>query len=316
MTEQKLETPHSARQDEIQPFLLESSGIRGRLLRLGPVADTILRRHDYPAPVASLLGEMLALTGALSSLMKYEGVFTAQAKGDGPVSLLVSDVTAEGDLRGYAAVDAERLAGLLDSGRDVGLEELMGEGYFAYTVDRGPGRERYQGIVALSGRTLADCLQHYFLQSDQVQSGILLAAERVEDSWRAGALILQRIPEAGPQEPPLSSVEDEDSWRRAMTLQVTCTRHELLDCTLSSHDLLFRLFHEEGVRVFDPRPVSAACRCSRRRLEQVLAAMPREDLASMTVDGVIEARCEFCSARYLFDEDALATLFEGLEPSH
>jgi molecular chaperone Hsp33 len=310
MTEPVQEPPRSACPDEIQPFLLESSGIRGRLLRLGPVADTILRRHDYPPAVARLLGEMLALAGALASLMKYEGVFTAQAKGDGPVALLVSDVTAEGDLRGYAGFDDERLAALLDSGREVGLEDLMGEGYFAYTVDRGPGRERYQGIVALAGRTLADCLQHYFLQSDQVQSGIVLAAEKIADEWRSGALILQRIPEAGPTEAPLSSIEDQDSWRRAMTLQVTCGKRELLDFSLSSHDLLYRLFHEEGVRVFEPRPLRAACRCSRERLEKVFTAMPREEVTALTVDGVVEARCEFCNARYLFDEEALADLFD------
>jgi molecular chaperone Hsp33 len=313
MTDHVEEPPQSARPDEIQPFLLETSGIRGRLLRLGPAADTILSRHDYPRPVARLLGEMLALAGALSSLLKYEGVFTAQAKGNGPVSLLVADVTDEGDLRGYAGFDDERLAELLEGDRQIGLEDLMGEGYFAYTVDRGPGRERYQGIVALAGQTLADCLQHYFLQSDQVQSGIMLAAETSEEHWRAGALILQRIPDAGPGDEPLSSIDDEDSWRRAMTLQVTCSHQELLDFNLSSHDLLYRLFHEEGVRVFAPRPLRAACRCSRHRLERVLAAMPREEVFSMTVEGVVEARCEFCSARYVFDKEALANLFEAPE---
>jgi molecular chaperone Hsp33 len=313
MTDPVQQPPPSARPDEIQPFLLETSGIRGRLLRLGPAADTILSRHDYPRPVARLLGEMLALAGALSSLLKYEGVFTAQAKGDGPVSLLVADVTDAGDLRGYAGFDGERLAELSAGDREIGLEELMGEGYFAYTVDRGPGRERYQGIVALSGRTLADCLQHYFLQSDQVQSGILLAAETSEDHWRSGALILQRIPEAGPADRPLSGIDDEDSWRRAMTLQVTCSHQELLDFNLSSHDLLYRLFHEEGVRVFTPRPLRAACRCSRRRLEKVLAAMPREEVLSMRVEGVVEARCEFCNTRYVFDEAALAALLEAPE---
>ena len=169
--------PPSARDDQIQPFLLESSGIRGRLLRLGGLGNTIVLRHDYPAPLARLLAEMLALSGALSSLLKYEGVFTAQAKGDGPVSLLVADVTAEGNLRGYASFDEDRLGELLNRDEAPSFQEMMGKGYFAYTVDLGSTQERYQGIVELKGERLSDCLQHYFLQSDQVQSGIVLSAD-------------------------------------------------------------------------------------------------------------------------------------------
>lgn len=279
-------------------------------MRLGSVADTILSRHDYAEPLAGLLGEMLALTGALSSLLKFEGVFTAQAKGDGPVSLLVSDITADGNIRGYASSDSDRLAALLAKTPVPGLEALMGKGYFAYTVDMAKSGERYQGIVELTGETLADCLQHYFLQSDQVQSGIVLASRRVDGRWRSGALVLQRVPEEGGDTAPLSNIDDEEAWRRAMILQVTCTAEELLDPALPAHDLLYRLFHEEGVRVFSPRPVKAECRCTRARIETVLAAMPREDVAAMKIDGVVEATCEFCNARYRFDEEALAALLE------
>jgi molecular chaperone Hsp33 len=300
----------SAGDNHTQPFLLESSGIRGRLLRLGSVADTILSRHDYAEPLAGLLGEMLALTGALSSLLKFEGVFTAQAKGDGPVSLLVSDITADGNIRGYASCDPDRLVALLAETPDPGLDALMGKGYFAYTVDMAKSGERYQGIVELAGKTLADCLQHYFLQSDQVQSGIVLASRRIGGRWRSGALVLQRVPEEGGGPAPLSNIDDEEAWRRAMILQVTCSAEELLDPDLPAHDLLYRLFHEEGVRVFAPRPVKAECRCSRARIESVLAAMPREDVAAMKADGVVEATCEFCNTHYRFDEEALAALFD------
>ncbi len=300
--------PHSAGDDEVQPFLLESSGIRGRLLRLGPLANEILDRHPYPDPVKALLGELLALAGALSSLMKYEGVFTAQAKGDGPLHLLVADVTAEGDLRGYAGYDAARLELLLAEKDNPALTDLMGRGSFAYSVDLGDSGERYQGIVALKGATLADCLQHYFLQSDQVQSGLLLAAESRAGHWRAGALVLQRIPEEGGIE-RLSSIEDEDAWRRAMVLQVTCTTAELLDPALPAHDLLYRLFSQEGVRVFKPRPLAGNCRCSLERIASVLSAMPRAEVEALKVGDHVEAVCEFCSSRYRFDEADLERLF-------
>lgn len=298
--------------DRVRPFLLESSGIRGRLLRLGALVDVIVSRHAYPELLAGLLAELLALTAALSSLMKYDGVFTAQMKGDGPVSLMVSDVSAAGSLRGYASFDAARLDALMAENPAPGLASLLGKGYFAFTVDGGPGGERYQGIVELKGESLSDCLQHYFLQSDQVQSGIVLAAGRVGGAWRAGALILQRIPEEGGAGAPLSSIEEEDAWRRAMVLQVTCSAEELLDPQLAGDSLLYRLFHEEGVRVFPARGLNGDCRCSRARLETLLTAMPDEDVEAMKVDGVVEATCEFCNTTYRFDEAAL-TRFMGAD---
>ena len=291
--------------DAVQPFLLESSGIRGRILRLGPLLETILARHAYPDSISTLLGEMLALTGALSSLMKYEGVFTLQTKGDGPVQIMVADVTTEGDLRGYASFDGEALdAAALEQGL---IPALLGKGFLAYTVDQSPHQERYQGIVELSGETLADCLQHYFLQSEQIQSGILLAAGRVEGAWRAAALILQRLPEEAAA--GLGAEPPEEDWRRAMILQSSCTYEELLDPNLSAHDLLYRLFHEEGVRVFNPRPLSSGCRCSRRRLEKVLATLPQDEVLELRVEGAVEVTCEFCNQAYRFDDADLTTIF-------
>ena len=299
--------------DQVRPFLLESSGIRGRLLRLGPLVDNIVSRHDYPEPLARLLAELLALTGALSSLLKYDGVFTTQMKGEGPVGLMVSDVSAQGSLRGYASYDAEALQSLLAAKPAAGLQDMLGKGHFAFTVDGGPQGERYQGIVELKGERLADCLQHYFLQSDQVQSGIVIAAGRSAGGWRAGALILQRIPEEGGESLPLSSIEDEDAWRRAMILQVTCSPEELLDPELPNDQLLYRLFHEEGVRAYQARDLDDRCRCSRERLEALLAAMPPDDVESMKVDGVVEATCEFCNQTYRFDEQNLAKLLTPAE---
>ena len=298
-------SPGGLQADQVQPFLIESSGIRGRLLRLEGVCDRILARHDYPAPVARLLAEMLALCGALASLIKYDGVFTLQASGDGPLRMMVVDVTSGGDMRGYAGFDRERLDGLVEAGAErPTVPQLFGKGHLAFTVDQGSYSERYQGIVALSGDTLADCLQHYFMQSEQLQSGIVLAAGRRGAHWVSAALVLQRLPEEA-----VHRIEDEDEWRRAMVLQASCSEDELLDDTLSFHDLLYRLFHEEGVRVFEPRPLREACRCSRGKLENVLRAMPRPEIESLKTDGAVEVTCEFCATLYRFDDADLERIY-------
>jgi len=305
--------------DLVQPFLLETSGIRGDLVRLGAVAEHIVTRHAYPGPLAALLVEMLTLTAMLSSMMKYDGVFSLQTSGDGPVRLMVSDMTSMGHLRGYAGFDAERLTAvgagvteLLGPGvaelLGPGVAELLGKGHLAYTIDQGPDMERYQGIVALSGATLADCLQHYFLQSEQIQTGLIVASGRVGGTWRAAGLILQRLPEeaaGGAAE----AVPDDDAWRRAMVLQASCTEAELLDPDLPVNDLLYRLFHEEGVRVFQRRPLVARCRCARARLEETLQSLPRAEIEDLKVDGEVVVTCEYCNRRYRFDDAALARIY-------
>ncbi len=294
--------------DLVRPFLLESSGIRGRIVRLGPLLDSILTRHDYPDAVAGLLAELLALAGALSSLMKYDGVFTLQTKGDGPVNLSVADVDAAGVLRGYAGFDAARAAALPfdPAWRAMPIQPLLGQGYLAFTVDQGPDTHRYQGIVALTGESLADCLQHYFQQSEQVQTGIQVAARRGPGGWRAGCLVLQHLPEDSASSAAARS--DEDAWRRAMVLQASCTPEELLAEDLPVDDLLYRLFHEEGVRVFDVRHLREGCRCSREKLEQVLLTLPRDEVEHLKVDGRIVMVCQFCNRQFLFDDDDLHAL--------
>ncbi len=295
--------------DLVQPFLLESSGIRGDLVRLGAAAEHIVTRHAYPGPLAGLLVEMLTLTAMLSSMMKYDGVFSLQTSGDGPVRVMVSDVTTEGHLRGYAGFDAERLVTAAGTGEEAaGIAELLGKGHLAYTVDQGPDMERYQGIVALSGATLADCLQHYFLQSEQIQTGLVVASGNSGGTWRSAGLILQRLPEeaaGGAAE----TVPDEDAWRRAMVLQATCTEAELLDPGLPVNDLLYRLFHEEGVRVFQRRPLTARCRCARARLEETLRSLPRTEIEDLKIDGEVVVTCEYCNRRYHFDDAAIAGIY-------
>jgi molecular chaperone Hsp33 len=296
--------------DRIQPFELEVSALRGRLVRLGPLFETILAHHDYPPPVAGLLGEMLALAAVLSSMLKFDGVFTLQTKGDGPVGLAVVDMTANGELRGYADFDAARLAsvGGAPNGKGAAARDLLGEGYIAFTVDQGPHSERYQGIVELRGETLAECLQHYFRQSEQLKTAVKLSAGRQDGAWRAGGLLLQQLPDEAAAETALAN-DQEDGWRRAVVLMASCTERELLDPALPDHDLLYRLFHDERVRVYNPRPLATGCRCSRARIERILRSLPREEVVEMKVDGEVIMTCQFCNVEYRFDEAALERVY-------
>jgi len=289
--------------DIIQPFQLETTAFRGRLVRLGGSLDEIMGKHAYPAPVARLLAEALALAGALAGALKYDGIFTLQTKGDGPVGMMVADVTSAGDVRGYAQFDAARLDGIAE---DAGVAALVGKGYLAFTVDQGEHTERYQGIVELLGETLADCTHHYFRQSEQLVTGLSVTARRIDGQWRAGALMLQRLAEGAAN--LASATVEADDWKRSMVLMGTVTSDELVDPQLTAHTLLFRLFHEEGVRAFAPVHVRHACRCSRERVETVLRALPADDIDHMKEDGVITATCEFCSTAYRFTDDDMAAL--------
>src|SRR6185312_4998080 len=303
--------------DLVQPFQIDAPGLRGRLVRLGPLVDEVLRRHDYPQPVAELLGETLALAAALAGALKYEGVFTLQTKGDGPIRLMVADVTSDGQMRGYAQFDEERLVSALDGPIGSPVPRLLGAGYLAFTVDQGPDTERYQGIVELIGGTLADCAHHYFRQSEQLQAGIRLACglTRAEDGsqrWRAGALMLQRLPEEGGSGngDAREFEEAEDDWRRSLFMMGSSRSDELLDPHLAPNDLLFRLFHEDGVRVYPVHVLKAECRCSRARVAGMLKALPRQEVESLKLDDdAVIVTCEFCSAQYRFDDDDLAALY-------
>ena len=292
--------------DLIQRFQIEGRPVQGRLVRLGPLIDDVLGRHDYPEPVAALLGEMLTLAVLLSGFLKYEGVFTLQTKGDGPVRLMVADVTSDGDVRGYAQFDAARLDAI--AGRPApSLPRLLGAGYLALTVDQGAHSERYQGIVELTGATLVDCVHHYFRQSEQLQTAIKLSVVADVGRWRAGALMLQRLPS------PAAAVseDDEDAWRRALILMAGTSAGELCNPDLAPNDLLYRLYHEDGVRVFKPASPRAGCRCSRLRVERVLRSLPPAELRDLEIDGRIEVTCEFCNRRYDFSEAELARLREA-----
>ena len=300
--------------DLVQPFQIDPFGLRGRLVRLGPLLDEILTRHAYPEPVAAMLGEAIVLAAALSGALKYDGVFTLQTKGDGPIHLLVADVTSEGAVRGYAQYDAEKLDKALAHGGAAGsVPRLLGAGYLAFTVDQGEHTDRYQGIVELQGASLAECAHHYFRQSEQVEAGLKVAVARVADGtglprWRAGSLMIQRLP---PEGEAVRREAAEDGWRRAVILMSSCTSGELVDPNLAPEALLFRLFHEDGVRVYRPHDLRARCRCSRERVETVLRMLPVDERRAMKADGHITVTCQFCSAGYRFDEDAIEALVDS-----
>jgi molecular chaperone Hsp33 len=281
--------------DLIQPFQLDVSNVRGRAVRLGPVLDELLGLHDYPRQVEQAVAEAAVATVLLASLLKYDGVFTLQAKGDGPLSLLVVDVTTAGDVRAYARFAPEQLP---PADQPATFQSLFGEGYLAFTVDQGADTEGYQGIVALTGPTITDCLAHYFEQSEQLLTAAKLAARRYPDGWRAGAVLIQHLPEEDEGRVPKSAADNEEDWRRASILMNTVAEVELLDRTLDLNSLLYRLFHEEQVRVFQPHAIQRGCRCSAERVERALSSIPPSELEELKVDGEITVTCEFCGTKY------------------
>lgn len=301
------EHPGNRRHDDIVlPFQIEGPGLRGRLVRLGDAVDTILAKHDYPLPVAALLAEALALAATLSAALKYDGVFTLQLKGDGPVSMLVADVTSAGSIRGYTEVSRD-----LPSETEIAaapVRSLVGKGYLAFTVDQGAYTERYQGIVELSGRSLTECIDHYFQQSEQFSAALQVTAGRNEAGrWRAGALMLQRLPD---QEAIVALEERDEAWRRSVILMSSVSASELLNPALAPADLLFRLFHEDGVRIYDRQFLAFGCRCSRERAARILSSLPRQEVEELKVDGKIEITCQFCNDTSRFDEAEIASLFQ------
>ncbi|PPD46666.1 MAG: Hsp33 family molecular chaperone [Methylocystis sp.] len=311
-----LETPsrpvsREARDDHVTPFAVEALDLRGRLVRLGPTADAVLTHYDYPPQVARLLGEALALAALLGSILESHGRFQLQTRSDGPVDMLVVDYDAPGKLRGFARFDAARLAEVSDPAPSA----LFGRGHLALTIEREEDAARYQGVVPLEGESLAEAAHMYFRQSEQIPSFVRLAVAEVVTpqgrSWRAGGLLLQYLPTAGasirdldPGDAPegADAVEEDDAWTEGQALAATLEDHELVDPSLSGERLLFRLFHERGVKVFSERALEEFCRCSTERIERLLESFTPQERADMVGDdGRIGVTCEFCATHRSFD---------------
>ncbi len=304
--------------DTVMPFEVRPLGVRGRIVKLGAVIDDIVRAHDYPAAVSALLAEAVALTAMLGAILKFDGKFILQTKTDGPVDLIVADFASPNGVRGYARFNRERLAALASPRQ----QDLLGRGYLAMTVDQGSDMERYQGIVPLDNSTLAEAADAYFRQSEQIPtrlrlvSGPLLARGEKSTHWRAGAIMVQHLPSEGGASPIAFSsgdapegaeeeVREDDNWVRAKLLLDTVEDHELLDPTLPAEDLLYRLYHEDGVTAYPASPLVRHCTCSAENVETMLRNFSEADRNDMIENGEIKVTCEFCSSEYRFKPEAL-----------
>ncbi|GGD94886.1 33 kDa chaperonin [Aureimonas endophytica] len=314
--------------DAVVPFTVEALDSRGRAVQLGPMLDSILARHAYPPAVAALLAEMIVLTVLLGASLKFDGKFIAQAQTDGPVDLLVVDLSTPSSVRAYARFDAERLAAAEAAGQ-AAPAELLGTGILALTVDQGEHMQRYQGIVELNGTGLEAVAESYFRQSEQIPTTVRLAVATLRrreagggfrQGWRAGGLIAQFLPEAPERmrQPDLpggdapegadlgAGLPVDDAWAEVKSLVGTVHPSELTDPEVGVERLLFRLFHERGVRVFEATPMLDDCSCSREKIKGVLSSFTAEEIAESVEDGRIDVTCEFCGQHYSFAPEEFA----------
>lgn len=305
--------------DHVVPFHVEALDARGRIVQLGPLIDQILDRHDYPDAVARLLAEATVLAVLLGSSLKFEGKFILQTQSDGPVDMLVADFSTPGSVRAYARFDAEGVAAAIGRGQ-ARPEDLLGKGILALTIDQGVHTQRYQGVVELDGRSMEEVARVYFRQSEQIPTDVRLAvAEQVvrgangnRRSWRAGGIIAQFLPDAaerlrlpdlhgGDGDDGSGQAPVDDAWTEVQALLATIEPSELLDPTVGTERLLYRLFNEHGVRVYEGVAVIDDCSCSREKIRTILERFTRDEIADSVEDGVIKVSCEFCSKSYTFD---------------
>lgn len=284
--------------DIVAPFSLDNGPVRGRMARLGPMAlDPILRRHDYPRCVAMLLGEALTLAALVQSLLKVDGRLIVQAQGQGLVPLLVAEASEGGALRGYARL-AQGAAQTLARQHRVAPGDLLGAGNLVMTLERGGDQPAYQGVVPLEGATLGQCAESFFRVSEQTDTRIALAVGEVVGGqaplWRAGGILMQRLASDAVRG------DTGEDWSRASMLFATVTDAELIDPALAADRLLYRLFHEESVRMGDGASMRDLCTCDEERLTNVMKQFPADELRALVEpDGKLHARCQFCSREYL-----------------
>ena len=306
--------------DHVVPFQVEGLDVRGRAVQLGPMLDAILERHNYPLPVARLVAETVVLTVLLGTSLKFDGKLIVQTKSDGPVDLVVADFATPDKVRAYARFNEEALAEALKDGRTQS-HELLGKGVLAFTIDQGAHTQRYQGIVALDGATLEEIAGVYFRQSEQIPTKVRLGVAELLDRdengkprhrWRAGGMVAQFLPDAPERmrQPDLSGgdgddnddlFDEDDLWAEAKVMVETIDADELTDPMVGTERLLYRLFHERGVRVYQPQAVYDRCSCSREKIRSVLTGLHADDIESTIEDGLIKVTCEFCSTTYRFE---------------
>ena len=319
--------------DTVLPFQLDASDIRGRVARLDGVLEQVLAQHDYPPMIEGLVAEMALLTALIGQTMKLRWKLSLQVRGDGPARLIATDYygpTDDGEparIRAYASYDAETLDQLAEPFSQIGT------GYFAILIDQGEGTTPYQGITPIAGGSLSACAEAYFAQSEQLPTRFSLTYGRSQlpgesARWRAGGVMLQHMPKASPfakgdggsgEDGLLHAVDilDEvegENWTRANVLLDTVEAIELIGPSVAPTDLLVRLFHEEGPRVFDAQPVKFGCSCSEDKVRQSLSIYSAKDIGTMTTDeGTVTADCQFCGSHYTFAPETLG--FEATDTS-
>ncbi|MDP3371963.1 MAG: Hsp33 family molecular chaperone HslO [Candidatus Paracaedibacteraceae bacterium] len=295
----------------IIPFVLDGGMVRGRLVRLGSAFSDITKKHQYPPIVNHYIGEMLSLGAALIMDMKAEGIITLQVTKGSVIRMIVADITSDGNVRACATWDDEALNTLLQKTPKPSLAQLFAGGNLMFTVSLKHQKEDYQAIVELNGATLADCMHHYFRQSEQVPTGLFictdfstLPVQSEIETFQAGALIIQRTP-IDPESDSETLAEIDDSWFTDISLLATITPHELLSCDISAEMLLYRLFHERDLHLSVPKAIQAKCRCSEERIRDMLVNFSKDDLDAILIDENVTVTCDFCSTNYVFSEDEI-----------
>ncbi|MGM0593387.1 MAG: Hsp33 family molecular chaperone HslO [Pseudomonadota bacterium] len=289
--------------DTLQRFLFEHAAVRGELVQLDASWQAVLERHDYPATVREPLGELLVASVLLAATMKFNGSITLQVRGDGPISMLIVDCSPQhGDDENGPLYHIRGMAKWEGEVPDGELRTRFGEANLVITIDPGPGSKRYQGVVALSGRSMAEALDDYLERSEQLPTRMWLTA----GEQRAAGMLLQRLPGETP--------EDAEAWNRLTTLAATISAEELL--SLEQQEVIRRLFHEEDVRLFESQPVAFHCTCSSERVENTLRGMGHDEVMGIIdSEGVVAIACQFCNRHYRYDAVDAERLFSDGVPA-
>jgi molecular chaperone Hsp33 len=291
--------------DHVLPFQLEESAIRGRLVRLDQEMWKIIEQHNYPPVVNNYLAQATALSIALANCFKFDGLFTLQITGAGPLRLLVVDIHNQAGVRACARFEEEKIKELTPEAAK-NIQQVFGQGTIVFTIDPESGDDRYQGVVELIGTTLSESTHHFFRQSEQLETGVVLANGTSPETLAGAALMIQRLPlHQNIIQEDKETLDDQ--WIHALSITGSVTRQELLDRNLSNEDLLYRLFWEGGIRVYEPKSIIAQCRCSTEKIKDMLTSFSSKDRHEMVFNDKITVTCEFCGAGYKFSEDE----FEG-----
>lgn len=328
----------TATMDRVLPFQIDALDVRGRMVHLSQTTTSILQQHNYPDAVNRLLAEAIALTALLGSSLKFEGKFILQVQSKGAVNMMVVDYTAPDAVRAYIRFDEDALQTMIKNGQ-TRSEQLLGEGHLVMTIDQGQYMNRYQGVVVLDGKSLEDVAHSYFLQSEQLPTRVRLAAseqivpaangEGSTSTWIVGGMLVQYLPQSSdqiphrdlhpgdhpnPEQQKTQHTAEVDAWRETEALMATISDHELTDPAVSAETLLYRLFHENGPRVYEASSIVHRCSCNEEKIRTMLGNFKPDELLDMVENGQIDVKCEFCSASYHFDPAEFLTNNERHRP--